>query len=396
MNGLLRFHTEALPKNHPERSHYHAYLQGDGALTLITDPPGAEVLLYQYQLHHRKLEPRFIKNLGKTPLYHCSIPMGSYLVELHAEGHEIVRYPVRIDRLTHWNGIPPGKEQPHPIWMPPLGLLEDDDCYVPAGWFLCGGDPKASGSFPANKVWLDSFVIKKFPITNRQYLDFLNDLVVRGLEKEVLRFAPRELGGTNSEEGALIYGRRNDGRFFLRPDSEGDFWLPQWPVVMIDWYCAQGYALWYKQKTQKPWRLLRELEWEKAARGTDGRFFTWGDEFDASRCSNRYSNAHRPLPAEVHTFPVDISPYDVCGMSGNVQDWCQDPYATKTPILNHRPAPLSANLHENTERVHRGGTWSGTSNDIRLSKRIGNHPTVRQSSTGFRLACSLAHLLTTS
>jgi len=92
---LLHTHTEALPQG-KIRQGFATYLKGQGALTLVTEPAGAEVQLYRFVTKHRRLVPEFVRSLGHTPLAEVPLEMGSYLLELHKEGHEVVHYPVSI------------------------------------------------------------------------------------------------------------------------------------------------------------------------------------------------------------------------------------------------------------------------------------------------------------
>ena len=87
-----------------------------------------------------------------------------------------------------------------------------------------------------------------------------------------------------NHRGTLMYGRSETGGFVLKPDAEGDLWSPDWPVWLVDWHAACAYAEWMAQRTGQPWRLPVEMEWEKAGRGVDGRFFPWGDAHDPSWC----------------------------------------------------------------------------------------------------------------
>ncbi len=139
----LREHAGSLPEDDEVRIRCAAYLKGDGALSLVTDPPEAEVLLHRYVLHNRRLVPKFDRSLGLTPLRQVSLPMDSYLCLIRHPDRKEVRYPVSIGRQEHWDGVRPGDSAPTPIWLPQTGLLAPDDCYVPAGWFWSGGDPKA-------------------------------------------------------------------------------------------------------------------------------------------------------------------------------------------------------------------------------------------------------------
>jgi serine/threonine-protein kinase len=122
--------------------------------------------------------------------------MGSYLCLIRHPGRIDVRYPISIGRQEHWHGVPPGGKNPHPISLPPVGLLAPEDCYVPAGWFDCGGDPVIDNSLPGRRVWVAARVFRRFPVTNQQYLMYLNALIASGKMEEAMRTAPREREST--------------------------------------------------------------------------------------------------------------------------------------------------------------------------------------------------------
>ena len=84
------------------------------------------------------------------------------------------------------------------------------------------------------------------------------------------------------KKGSELKLPKYDGFFELVADAEDDLWQLDWPVMMVDWFGASAYANWYAKKTGRPWRLPSEFEWEKAARGVDGRFYPWGDKFNPS------------------------------------------------------------------------------------------------------------------
>lgn len=122
---------ETLLRAH-DRGRHAAWLQGDGALTLHTDPPGAEARLHRYVERERRLVPEFVRSLGLTPIDEVTLPAGSWLVTLHLPDRPVVYYPVAIGRLQHWDGAPPGAPPPLPVALPLA--LPPDDVYVPAGW----------------------------------------------------------------------------------------------------------------------------------------------------------------------------------------------------------------------------------------------------------------------
>jgi len=234
--------------------------------------------------------------------------------------------------------------------------------------------------------------VKRFPVTNREYLAFLDDLVATGREEEALRHAPRERGGKEGETGALIYGRRPDGRFELVADADGDVWLPGYPVCMVDWWGARAYAEWLAARTGLPWRLPGELEWEKAARGVDGRFFPWGDVLDPSWCCMRDSHPGRLLPAVVDSYPVDESPCGVRGMAGGMRDWCADLYDRDRPTLVDSSVgpPDVGDVTDRARRPLRGGACYYIARVIRVAYRYGDVPWNRFAFSGFRVCRGLA------
>jgi len=386
---LLRSHVAALPESHPDHADHLAYLAGEGALTLVTDPPGAEVLLHRYEVRHRRLVPVLERAIGTTPIRAMTLPMGSYLLVLRAPGRAEVPYPVLIRRQHHWDGVPPGKTEPLPIHLPLTGALGPDECYVPAGWFQVGGDPAARVCGARQWLWSDGVVIERFPVTNGAYLAFLGALVAAGREADALEMAPRERGGSDGRQGALVYGRHPDGTFHLTADADGDLWAPDWPVVMVDCRCAAAFARWRADVEGHPWRLPLEWEWEKAARGVDGRFFPWGDGFDPSWCCMKDSHPHgRATVHGVSGFPVDESPYGVRGLGGNVRDWCAEPGSAGERVRPLQTPEASEPEWLAGRRACRGGSWNAEAAGVRSANRYRLTPTDRTFFVGFRLARS--------
>ncbi len=369
------------------------YLKGDGALTLVTDPPDAEVELCRYALFDRRLRTVPVRVLGRTPLREVELQRGSYLLKIRAPGRAEVRYPIFIGRQEHWDGVAPGGKEPFPVYLPTATELGPNGLYVPAGWFWCGGDGEAPDALPRQRVWVDGFAMLRFPVTNYEYIAYLDALVRAGKEQDALRKAPRERGGTVGRQGALIYGRDAEGRFILRQDADGDKWEPTWPVVMVDHAGAEGYARWHTARTRQPWRLPLSLEWEKAARGVDGRFYPWGDYLDPTWCCMADSHSRRPTLAPVDAYPTDESPYGVHGLAGNTRDWCLDPHAEGGPlILHHKAALPNANKPDTTTpRYVRGGCWSGNAHAARAAAQLWLDPDRRGSEVGLRLVRPLGN-----
>ena len=377
----LKAHALALAEHSPTRRGHLAYLEGRGRVTVLTEPASADIRLLAYELHNRKLEATLKDFFGPGPLVEHSLAMGSWCIELAYEGRARVRYPVFLGRQESWDGVPPLGEDPLRIVLPRAELLEEDDRYVPAGWFWSGGDAEALSGLPRRRIWVDAFFIKQTPITQRQFIAFLDALVDAGRGEEAERHAPHQ-------DGVLMYGRDQEGHFHLKPDSEGDLWQEDWPVFLVDWEAAQAYAAWWSQLTGFEWRLPMELEWEKAGRGVDGRHFPWGDQLDPSWCCMRDSHQGQPMPAPVESYRVDTSPYGVADMAGNMRQWCQDLFDPMGPEVVDGRAVV-ARREGSGRRSVRGGRFSGTANNCRLADRSANRPNQRLYVIGFRLARSL-------
>lgn len=362
---------------------WQAYLQGRGALSLHTEPPGAHVTLFRFEERHRRLVPILLRELGPAPLQAVPLDRGSYLVELSAPGRQRVRYPVYIERGTHWQGVRPGADAPEPVYLPPEGAVGPGACYVPAGSAIVGRDlpgrPDNHG-VERQRVWVDGFVIGRHPITNAQYVAFLDDLADRGEEEALEQLAPRYSGG-----GRQVWARDAQGHHLLGVDAEGDVWLPDVPVVLVTWEGARAYAAWEAQRSGLPWRLPSELEWAKAARGVDGRPYPWGwRRFDGwTRASSPRWPAPGPVP--IDAIGDDVSPYGVCGMAGNVLDWLLDPHPEGyAPIEGGIAVPPREGPAGRRRRV-RGGSWVHRVSQCRVDAPRSAFAQGRVDYLGFRL-----------
>jgi len=178
---------------------------------------------------------------------------------------------------------------------------------VPAGPFQVGGDARAQDALPAGELWVDAFEISTLPVTMGEYCEFMNALAASDPE-EAWRRSPRQDPGVH-ESGGQYWGRPAAGEPFVVPerDRDGDPWDPNWPVMVISWPDARAYAAWRSERDGVRYRLPSEAQWEKAARGVDGRIYPWGDELDPSLCAMRASFRGRPQPRPVGLFPTDVS-----------------------------------------------------------------------------------------
>jgi len=365
------------------------WLQGDGSLTILTNPPGARTRLFKYEARDRRLVTTPLADLGTTPVRDVPLPMGRYVVLLEHPDREPVRYPVWIPRCHRWSGRPPGGDGPQPIVLPGRGTLGRDDIFVPAGWMRVGEDARAHGTLAGGWVWLDSFVVRRFPVTNAEYIAFLEDLVQLGQERTALQYAPRSSGGPGSQ-GTLLFERESSGGFGMGGAADHAAKDPFGPVVMVPHAAAEAYAAWLADRTGQPWRLPGELEWEKAAGGVDGRTYPWGDYFDPTWACSRETHPLDPQMVLVDTHPVDESPYGVRGMGGNTRDWCADVYHREGPPTPHGRATIRAAHNREVLRVVRGGSWADIGEDgARVARREGIPADVRAPWLGFRLVRSV-------
>lgn len=373
-----------------DRGRHAPFLRGDGAVTLVTDPPGAEVALYRHALSDRRLVEVFERDLGQTPLLRVPVHHGSYLLRVRAPGRAEVRYPILVERAGHWDGAAPGEPEPHPVELPREGEIGENESYVPAGWCWTGGDPEAPDSLPARRIWVDAFVIQRHPVTNREYVEFLNDLVGKGRQAEASTVCPRrEMGAVEGAEERPAFDRDDAGRFMLPRSSGSSTWLPDAPVVQVDWYAASAYATWLSERTGEPWRLPNELEREKAARGVDGRILPWGDHADGTFACVLEGHRGEPAREPVNGHPADESPYGVRGLAGNTRDWCVNVWKHEGPRIENERLCLDPAPPGDTDfRAIRGGFWGGPIINSRSAGRFGSRPLLCRSGVGFRVARS--------
>lgn len=158
---------------------------------------------------------------------------------------------------------------------------------------------------------------------------------------------------------------------FLWHDATPPAGRAQHPVVLVSHADAAAYCAWRGQQEGKPLRLPTEAEWEKAARGTDGRFFPWGNTFDAARLNSYDKGPFDTVP--VGSYPHGQSPYGVLDMAGQVFEW------TAMPQQGHT-----------TKRyIVKGGSWDDLPGVTRSAARHGRPAALKHILIGMRCAMSL-------
>ncbi|HET9958469.1 MAG TPA: bifunctional serine/threonine-protein kinase/formylglycine-generating enzyme family protein [Polyangiaceae bacterium] len=339
---------------------YARQLSGEGTLTLDVFPRDPTLHLCPLKEVDLRLQASEIRPLGAQPITHLALPKGSYLLLVERAGYHSARYPIYISRNRDW------RETVH---LYREGQIQEGFCYVPGGPFIEGGDSEG-WSVPRGEPHVPDFAIAKYPVTLREYLEFLNDLAERDLEQARKR-APRRAPDGGSYVGYVT------GRGFVvpeeLPDGLGELSAP---VSGVSWYDAKAYAEWRSMRDGRAYRLPTAREWEKAARGVDGRFFPWGNRFDASLCNIRES-MKVPRVTSVHTFETDESIYGVRGMAGNMRDWTES------------ESKRGSDADSPSMRVVRGGAWYGGRVSARCADMFWFEPTHVYFFVGFRLAHSL-------
>ncbi|MES2640502.1 MAG: SUMF1/EgtB/PvdO family nonheme iron enzyme [Myxococcota bacterium] len=378
----LREHVHRLAPSHPLRAHGDRFLRGTGALTLVTDPPGALVRVERYEEVDHRLVLRDAGTLGHTPLHAVELAPGSYRLRIETQGRVPALYPVLIERQQHWDGVPPGGTAPLPIRLLHTDALGPDDRYVPAGWFAAGARESNAGVWP-RPLWCDGFVIRRFPVTAGELAEWLDALLDAGEEGRALAHSPRSAGLVGA--GPHVYPRGTDGRFRpALPPAEADR-----PALHVSFATASAYANARRAEDGLRWRLPMDLEWEKAARGVDGRAFPWGRR-RTTRWANLEMDGRAAAPASVDSFPLDESPYGVRGVSGNAADWVADPFELLGPELpDHRVAVVDPTPDHASAvfGICRGAAFSGR--DPHVASREQPNTARSRLDLGFRLARSL-------
>jgi len=329
-----------------------AYLRGLGKVRVRTDQPVTAVLQRAVP-HLRRIRYDSVQHFVLDVAFEAEVAHGSYRLQLQAAGDAPpVHLPLLVERATSTSGGHPGATD----GILRVAEVADDAVYIPAGTTFVPSEGAAGSGW--TRTWVDAFAIQRQPVTNAQWLDFLNDLVASGRAELAWEHVPRERRERPGVPGQPIYGMNRAGRFVLAPDADGDTWLPDWPVVMVNLRSMQAYADWRTARSGRRFRLPTSLEWTRAARGADRRRYVWGtDHFEPGwACTRAAGRGLMP----VEDFPVDTSVFGVRGLTGHVLEVCDTPWgaaANPPRSIAETVATLGTDDEATQQWTGRGGHW---------------------------------------
>ncbi|MCP3165046.1 nSTAND1 domain-containing NTPase [Myxococcus qinghaiensis] len=348
-------------------------------ISIVTSPPGARVRLLKATAGDEDVSGQ---DLGQTPLRELELAEGSHLLLVEAPG----RFPLRAPIMVR-----PGESLTLDLALPESSAVPEGFVYVPPGRFLQGASESEYlrraffFSPPLHELETGAYLIARHEVTFGQYIAFLETL---SPEERAAR-----MPGSRRRLTVVDLSREPDGRwrFNLRPASasysvlngerlrydtrdrrrEQD-WL-RFPVSAISFEDSEAYVAWLDRTGQVPGaRICTEHEWERAARGADGRRYPAGDWLSPDDANHDVTYGREPGgfgPDEVGSHPRSRSPFGVDDLAGNVWEW------TRSSVDPSKPSA-------------QGGSWYQSDLTAHTANRDRVEPTQREALIGLRVCAT--------
>lgn len=272
-------------------------IRDEGIIKVNSIPSGIKIYYETFDDEDSDKTEKTKVLLGKTP-FQKKVATGSYLLFVDAKNMDRIKYPIRVlcGRINSVKISVPAKI--------PQGM-----CYIPEGYFYSGTKKDLNRM---QRFFLPSYFIRCNEVTLGEYLKFWKSLK-SPLDRK--RYQARYLFSNG------------DFKYLATWDKDGKLrkgFTKNMPVVGITGEAAKAYCSWLSRKVGIPVRLPTNLEWEKAARGVDGRMFTWGNAHDVKKTlcwDNKAARKKYPIAAPVGSFSKDKSIYGVKDLIGNVREF---------------------------------------------------------------------------
>jgi formylglycine-generating enzyme required for sulfatase activity len=249
-----------------------------------------------------------------------------------------------------------------------LGYLGDprlgDMIIIPAGEFLMGEGREQ------HELFLPDYQLGKYPVTNAEYKKFI------------------EAGGYQDKDLWTEAGWQEVGQKQTEPRywQDARFNKPNQPAIGLSWYECVAYCRWLSAEMGQLYRLPTEAEWEKGARGSDGRMYPWGNKFEAHLLNAREGDQKVCTTTPVGIYPAGISPFGVFDCAGNVWEWCATRWKKAFPYDACQDEWQPDYLEGKNLRALRSGSWNYKAEAARCGYRFKFQPYGWTERGGFRLA----------